>query len=1417
MQTPPLIDARSFADLVAQTERLLQRYSDWQRVMPSATLLTGRVLAEDVVDPVTGEVLATRNTLVDALTAQRIARTGGLGRIAVVPVPDVGSVLVRISAHLTELLVQRVNRIPEKNFLAFLDLLGLSPLPPQVARVPLTFRLAAGSTDDALVPALTAVGATLAEGESTPVLFQTERDLVVTRSRLTAVRIREPACDRTADRTRTATAGGGEPFAVFEGNQPIGHRLLMGDRHLSAEALKTLTLRVYPADGTQSWLSALAFSRWDGTDWQDLPATVTPKPVDGAWEVTLPDVPGIPATPVAGATGHWLRASLTTPLPHAELIDVDPSAARTDLAQDGLPPDAVFAEDIPLALDRPLYPFGRTVPRSTCYLACDPAFGKPGAHVRLGVVVDTARPARPTANLVLLWEYWDGGHWAELGRSGPSAPPPGTPPFRFADPTQAFTRDGTVSFTCPAAWRATTVNGLAHRWLRVRIGSGGYGAASGFRPPVLLATAFSYRWPLPRISAIRASAAIARRGLHPDAVFANRVPVDPADRFLPFGQSPTFGAELLLVGEEAFAMPGAWVTLDLPVANPARPEPRWPLPPVKASADLVLAWEYWNGQEWAELGRTTPLPGERLLEPYVTPFDTDTLVLTGERPTGAVVEVAERHTGRQATADPGQGPTWTTRHPHLTAGSHAFLITARTDDGPAGEPRWAFAFRATAGITAADLALDPALAPTSRPRVTVSGRAAVEGGRVLVHNAATDEVVTADFSGRFTVDAAVRKGRNDLLVLVADDTERYVAGEVLPVVRGDGPPISGFTDSTWAFTRSGQVTWRVPADVARRDVQGRPQVAVRARLAAGNYGLPAAYTPTTGTEGSTVTDTVNGALAYRLAPATFRPPSIGPLLVRYDYVSPYEQPQQLLTDNDDLTEAVTGTATFIPFTPTVDSEATLYLGFRRPGTDAGFAPRTVTLYFGVAETRYGSPEGVVGHDASEPPVVVWEYWNGRRWAPLGVRDETSGFTRRGLVTFIGPADFRSSTEFGETACWLRARKGRGRSPSTPRLYRVLTNTMWAAHTRTVRAEQLGSGNGEPGQTFRIAMTPVLPGERIEVRETEPPSAQERAIIEAEGGLDAVTTEPGSGDDPATVWVRWHRVPDFHESGPRSRHYVLERGSGEIGFGDGRRGLVVPQGRANVRAAEYRAGGGSVGNRPAGALSQLKSAVPGVEGVTNEEPARGGSAPESPQAIAERGPRTLRHGDRAVAISDYEDLALQASTDVARAKGIPAGTMAQGGRVTVVVVPRDADPRPVPDLALLARVTDHLAARLSPTIDAQVTGPAWLRISVTAEVVPTTPDLATEAQGAIHARLTAFLHPLTGGPGGRGWEFGRTPHRSELYPLIESVPGVDHVRTLRITVASDPDGAEPARLLVHSGDHDITMVSEPGGDDGPASP
>ena len=247
----------------------------------------------------------------------------------------------------------------------------------------------------------------------------------------------------------------------------------------------------------------------------------------------------------------------------------------------------------------------------------------------------------------------------------------------------------------------------------------------------------------------------------------------------------------------------------------------------------------------------------------------------------------------------------------------------------------------------------------------------------------------------------------------------------------------------------------------------------------------------------------------------------------------------------------------------------------------------------------------------------------------------------------------------------------------------------------------------------------------------------------------------------------------------------------------------------------------MGNKADGTITQLKTTVPYVESVTNYLAADGGADAETLDSLVDRTPRTVRHRNRAVTIEDYEDLAMLASGEVARARCVPLFDLEKNplamkkedqefGTVSLIIVPRSRDARPTPSVELIERVREYLDARRSPTSKLVIVGPKYVEVNVEVELALRSMEGASDVEVAVAQTLTSFLHPLTGEWDGKGWNFGSQPHASVLYSLIEGVAGVGHVRSLNIiTPPEDTDALETDRFLVYSGTHTITLSLEGG--------
>ncbi len=192
---------------------------------------------------------------------------------------------------------------------------------------------------------------------------------------------------------------------------------------------------------------------------------------------------------------------------------------------------------------------------------------------------------------------------------------------------------------------------------------------------------------------------------------------------------------------------------------------------------------------------------------------------------------------------------------------------------------------------------------------------------------------------------------------------------------------------------------------------------------------------------------------------------------------------------------------------------------------------------------------------------------------------------------------------------------------------------------------------------------------------------------------------------------------------------------------------------------------------------------------------------------------LRRRDRAVTCQDYEALALAAAPGIARARCVPrrylgAGTEAdrqapRAGHTSVIIVPDSNEPAPQPSPDLQQAVWDVLDPIRTLTTRHHVVGPTYAPVSAeilvarradvpqpaSAAVLRDHPDQVpdTDLRKAIIGALNSFLSPLDGGSAG-GWPFGRDVYVSELYELLERVPGVDYVPDIAIASMCPPAAA-----------------------------
>ena len=543
-------------------------------------------------------------------------------------------------------------------------------------------------------------------------------------------------------------------------------------------------------------------------------------------------------------------------------------------------------------------------------------------------------------------------------------------------------------------------------------------------------------------------------------------------------------------------------------------------------------------------------------------------------------------------------------------------------------------------------------------------------------------------------------------------------------------------------------------------------------------------------------------------------------------------------DGTGARDFVAGKGEFPLFSPVPRNGDSLYFGF-----EADVSGNVVQLEVECLQSA------ATGLDM-DYPAQRWEVWNGNenRWDVLGdVRDTTYGFNLppgrpdggqpdpsepTGLIELPLPPGLLPRLIGGRRAYWVRCRYApdlppRGPENRRPAPYqkppvftaieaRTVGGTAPASNCATVGFRDLGQSEGTSGQVFRLAHRPILPRR-----------AGETILIGPQG-------------TPREELEEWTEVEDFSESGEFDRHFVCDSAAGEVFFGplvpqpDGstqQHGAVPPRGYT-ITFSAYRYGGGIRGNVARGQVSILKSSIPYITDVVNPRRADGGREQETLERAKLRARALLRQRERAVTSEDYEFLATQASSGVARARCVQpraihsAGSNGESippGVVRVLLVPSLGEavtvPRPA-DLHVPPRIRQDVQAYLDErrllTTVLEVGEPEYVYVSTDITLVADPRADEDQVKRGVRARLEAFLHPLWGGPNGDGWPFRRGLRLADIYAQVQAATGVAFLTDAKIYVsriANAEDGLwTPERLVSNAegvpiGDNDLICTRE----------
>lgn len=488
------------------------------------------------------------------------------------------------------------------------------------------------------------------------------------------------------------------------------------------------------------------------------------------------------------------------------------------------------------------------------------------------------------------------------------------------------------------------------------------------------------------------------------------------------------------------------------------------------------------------------------------------------------------------------------------------------------------------------------------------------------------------------------------------------------------------------------------------------------------------------------------------------------------------------------------------------------------GLDIPLQDGPLSMFFNVLNPK--RTEGIKS-------FLKWEYFgrqNGKDdWYPVKGEDGTEGFRHSGAVTFSISNEMAEKKIFGSSLYWIRIIDTENSIGDEKfRINSIILNTVMSVEKETVKSSSFFKIKEGVNHTVTLERTPVA-YEEVWVDEAGSISEEDiyRYTLEKEKDIRIIKDKSGNEQH---IWIRWNAVSSFIKSDGKDRKYIINRNTGEITFGDGIHGAVPAASQSENIKINYAVGGGSRGNLPRYAINGLQNSIAFIEGVTNHVPAIGGIDAERIKEALNRAPGTVKTAMRAVTAEDFENLALEASRDIAKIKCLPNCDIygkRKTGEVTLVVLPDGGDDSHFLMTGIKSNIEKYILERAPGDMNASrwlnIIRPVFIEVSVSAELLVNEMDKLIYAEKEGIRLLEEFLDPITGNYNHSGWQIGQWFHESVFYTLLKGIEGVINIDKLNVSACLVENGIkseldlnnfkQPPHGLITNGRHSIDTKYE----------
>ncbi len=493
---------------------------------------------------------------------------------------------------------------------------------------------------------------------------------------------------------------------------------------------------------------------------------------------------------------------------------------------------------------------------------------------------------------------------------------------------------------------------------------------------------------------------------------------------------------------------------------------------------------------------------------------------------------------------------------------------------------------------------------------------------------------------------------------------------------------------------------------------------------------------------------------------------------------------------------------FSPFINSGSGNRTVFFGFSAP-PDKGPMRILWSIEEGTAAAR---------------PKLEWTYLTDKGWKPMNMVDETEGFSKVGSTVFLDNHGFCRKRIFGEDLYWIavtdREDVYRTKRAGLPMVNRIYFNTVMVSNVDSHNEEYFAMNIYSEDAVLTLASGNVLD---LELYINEIDSIREKELLELEKE-ERIIRVSGNGGIDSEIWVKWNEVNSFAVEGNESRCYVLDRSTGKITFGNGRKGRIPPVSDVNNIRVTYTTGGGERTNISAGKIGGLERSYGFVSTAVNPKSFYGGTDTETIHQAMRRNAVMLRTQGKAVTIRDLESITFNASKNIRKLRcvsGRNASGSKENGAVTLVVLKRENSEF----VRIRNEIADYLKDRLPGNLISDerlyIVEPTFVKINVRAEIQTDDINGIFELRKNAQKCLEDYFGAFSGSDGDNVWRLGVIPNEQQIRSALTRVKEKLLIRRLYITMyvltaeglkEIDSDATENySYILPQSGEHDITVT------------